>query len=74
MVRNRARLIWNPNLEPQCCTGLTLLAGALLWVAAILLGWLLNRRTTRREGSAPDPFNWRLLVNPGLYYEWVRRQ
>ena len=50
-----------------------LLGGTLTWTAAILAGWLLNRRATRAEGAGPEPFNWRLLVNPGLYYEWVRR-
>ena len=50
------------------------LGGAAVWVTAIMLGWSLNRRASRAEGSPPEPFNWRLLVNPGLYYEWVRRQ
>lgn len=51
--------------------GFGMLGGAAVWVAAILLGWRLSRRSSSREGCAPEPFNWRLLVNPGLYYEWV---
>lgn len=44
-----------------------------IWTAGMLLGWVLNRRESRREGGTPEPFNWRLLVNPGLYYEWIAR-
>lgn len=43
-----------------------LLVGAAVWTASILGAWLPHRRT--------DPFNWRLIVNPGLYYEWLSRK
>jgi hypothetical protein len=51
-----------------------LIAAALVWTGTILLGWALNRRTSKRQGAGPEPFNWRLLINPGWYYEWVSRQ
>ena len=52
----------------------------LIWELTMVSGWLYVRANVKAHNASPDcmcggepipPWNWRLLVSPGLYYDWM---
>ena len=48
-----------------------------MWLTIGVVIWADKRDDVRKTGGDPDeffPFNWRLLLGPEVYWEWVIRR
>jgi len=44
------------------------------WIAFCVPGWLLCHVRSLGAGRAPEPFNWRIFLGPGVYYTWLENR
>lgn len=48
-----------------------------MWLTVGFVTWAERRDELRKEGDDPDdhfPFNWRLLIGPLVYWNWIIRR
>lgn len=57
-----------------------ILGAPMIWMSLMVFGWLLDRAEVEAHNDSatkewelrPElPWNWRVLVSPGLYRDWV---